>query len=114
MKKKNRILKSEEFTNFIKTKPNVRNNSFVVYYHPKKEAECRIGITLPKKIGHAVDRNKIKRPIRMMCQDLIRFDEYPCDAVIIVRFGYKTRKYDENKKLLEKLLIKAKIIDCNT
>lgn len=114
MKKKNRVCSSEEFSEFIKKYSSVKNSSFAVYYHPRKKEEARIGITLPKKIGNAVVRNKIKRQVRMMCQDIVSFPEYPCDIIIIVRFGYKDRDYADNKKLLEKLLNKDKIIDCNT
>ena len=48
----------------------------------------------------------------MMCQDLINFSEYPCDLIIIIRFGYRNLAYADNKNLLEKLLNKDKIIDC--
>lgn len=112
MKKKNRVLSSLEFTEFIKNYGSVKNSSFAVYYHPRKQEEARIGITLAKKIGKAVTRNKIKRQVRMMCQEIINFDEYPCDLIIIIRFGYRDLGYADNKKLLEKLLNKDKIIDC--
>ena len=114
MKKNHRILKSEEFTSMIRSCRCVKNGSFAMYYSPKKKTETRIGITLPKKIGNAVTRNRIKRQVRMMCHELVPFAEYPFDFVIIVRFGYLARKYDDNKKLLEKLVIKDKIIHCNT
>ena len=75
----------------------------------KKEEEARIGITLSKKIGHAVDRNLYKRQIRMMCQELVDFKQYPYDIILIVRFGYRDNNYQTNKNNLEKLLIKATI-----
>ena len=75
----------------------------------KKEEEARIGITLSKKIGHAVDRNLYKRQIRMMCQELVDFKKYPYDIILIVRFGYRDKDYQTNKNNLEKLLIKATI-----
>jgi ribonuclease P protein component len=114
MKKKNRVCSSEEFSAFIKNYSSVKSPSFADYYHPRKEDEARIGITLPKKIGNAVVRNKIKRQVRMMCQDIVNFSEYPCDIIIIVRFGFKDHTYSDNKKFLEKLLNKDKIIHCNT
>ena len=83
------------------------NHSFVMYWQPKKEEECRIGITLSKKMGHAVDRNLIKRQVRMMCQDLVDFQNDPFDYVFIVRFGYKEHSYEANKNNLEKLFRKA-------
>ena len=46
----------------------------------------------------------------MMCQDLVSFDVYPYDIILIVRFGYKQNNYETNKNLLEKMLVKATMI----
>jgi ribonuclease P protein component len=109
MKKKNRVRKAQEFQSLIHTGEKKANQSFVLYSKPKKEGEARIGITLPRKIGNAVERNLIKRQVRMMCQDLIDFTEASYDVILIVRFGYKENSFAKNKNNLEKLLLKAKI-----
>lgn len=107
MKKLNRIKKSPEFQEMIKTSKKMINESFVFYYCPKKEEQARIGITLSKKMGHAVDRNKYKRQVRMMFEELVDFKTYQNDVVVILRYGYKDNDYSDNKKNLEKLLIKS-------
>ncbi len=109
MKKINRVRKQNEFQSLIHTGKKVVNHSFVLYYVPKKEEQSRVGITLPKKIGHAVDRNLYKRQVRMMCQELIDFSSASLDIIIILRFGYLEHDYRTNKNNLEKLLIKAKM-----
>ena len=109
MKKKNRVKKAEEFQYMIHHSKKQVNQSFVVYSSPKKEAEARIGISLSKKIGNAVHRNKIKRQVRMMFHDTIDFKVYPSDAVIIIRFNYNGLDFDTNKKNLEKIMVKATI-----
>ena len=110
MKKKNRVRKSLEFQSIIHQGKKIVNPAFVMYYKEKKETENRIGISLSKKIGNAVERNLIKRQVRMMCQDLVSFVEYPYDIILIVRFGYKQNNYETNKNLLEKMLVKATMI----
>lgn len=110
MKKINRVRKSQEFQKLIHTGTKYANGSFVLYVRPKQEAQARIGITLPGKIGHAVERNKIKRQTRMMCEELVDFNSCEFDAIIIVRFRYKELSYSDNKKNLEKLLCKATML----
>lgn len=110
MKKINRVKKSQEFQELIHTGKKVTNHQYSLYYRPKKEEMNRIGITLSKKIGNAVVRNKLKRQVRMMCQDLIDFETCKYDAVIIVRFGYKENDYLTNKNSLEKLFNKATML----
>ncbi|MBQ7992886.1 MAG: ribonuclease P protein component [Solobacterium sp.] len=109
MKKKNRVKKHEEFQKLIHNGKKAANQSFVFYYLPAAEEEGRIGITLSKKIGNAVKRNLIKRQVRMMCQNLVDFENWPYDGVLIVRFGYLSGTFEQNKKNLEKLLSKATI-----
>ncbi len=109
MKKVNRIKKSQEFQTLIHTGKKAANASFVLYCAGKKEEQARIGVTLSRKMGNAVKRNLIKRQVRMMCQELIDFQKLPFDGILIVRFGYLEKTYAENKNLLEKLLLKARM-----
>lgn len=110
MKKINRIRKSQEFQKIIHTGKKVVNGQFALYYTEKKEMQNRIGITLSKKIGNAVVRNKLKRQVRMMCQDLIDFETCQYDSIIIVRFSFKDNDYHTNKNNLEKLFNKATMV----
>lgn len=107
MKKKNRVKKQQEFQKMIHTYTKSVSGSFVFYYGPKAEEEARIGITLSGKIGNAVVRNKIKRQVRMMCEQLLDFKTCPFDGILIIRFHYKDLSFADNKNNLEKLFTKA-------
>ena len=106
MRKRNRTNKKEEFQEVIHQGKKKVNPSFVFYYQKKMEEQARIGISIPQKIGHAVQRNLYKRQIRMMLEGMIPFENYPYDVVLIVRFAYPTKNFEENQKLLERTLIK--------
>ena len=62
MKKEKIIKKSATFTEIIENKKGVKNKYFSIYY---QESDKKLyGITVPKKIGKAHVRNKIKRQIK--------------------------------------------------
>ena len=62
MNKDKIIKKSNEFTKIISQKKAVKNKYFSIYY--QKSNKTQYGITVPKKIGKAHVRNKIKRQIK--------------------------------------------------
>lgn len=108
MKKKYRIKKSEEFQTIIQHRKYITCSSLVLYYKKKEEEVSRIGISVGKKVGNAVVRNKLKRQLRMMVQEVFTFQE-DFDFVLIVREPFSKQNFEENKKDLEILLKKVKM-----
>ncbi len=101
MKKKYRIKKNEEFQAIIKKKKSIANQKYVIYYRNNNE-HLKVGISVSKKLGNAVVRNKIKRQMRMMVQQV--FDKtQKKDFIIIVRNKYLKDSFLINKKDLEYL-----------
>ena len=110
MKKTYRVRKNKEFTRIIGERHSVASANFVVYFSLKKEKNCRVGISVSKKLGNAVERNKIKRQMREMAKALINFESSKYDYIIIARVPYINHGYHENINDLEKLLKKAIIV----
>lgn len=110
MKKTYRIRKNEEFSRIMQEKHSVSSKCFVLYFSNKKEDKCRVGISVSKKLGSAVERNKIKRQVREMAKSVIDFDNDSMDYIIIVRQGYLNNIYQDNLADLEKTLKKAIIV----
>ncbi|GFI41060.1 ribonuclease P protein component [Thomasclavelia cocleata] len=107
MKKEYRVKKNEDFSHIIKHKQSLANRSFIIYYVKNDLNHARIGISVSKKLGKAVIRNKIKRQVRMIVQQTINFnDNY--DYIVIVRNKYLDLDFISNlnelKYLYKKIL----------
>ena len=107
MKKAFRVRKNEEFSRIISEKHSIASASFVMYHSDRKEDHARVGISVSKKLGDAVERNRIKRQVREMIRAVVDFDSFGKDLIIIVRKPYLNRSFSENKKELETAIKKA-------
>ena len=107
MKKKYRLLKNEEFESIIKGKKFRSSKTLTIYFQPKVETNSRIGISVGKKIGNAVVRNKIKRQMKTIVVAHIDFDKYENDLVILVRKDYLVNNYKVNEELFLQLMKKV-------
>lgn len=103
MKKKLRVKKNEDFQTIIHHKTSLANKEFILYFLNKDDQDhVRIGFSVSKKLGKAVIRNKIKRQVRQMAQNVFNTNE-PCDYIIIVRKGYMDNDYAHNVDSLKRL-----------
>lgn len=80
--------------------PGVANSYLVLYAKPNRTAQNRVGITVGKKLGHAVVRNRVRRRLREIyrCNE----DRFTSgwDIVVVARsrcvganFGSLTKAY---------------------
>lgn len=103
MKRENRILKHREFDEIIRSTPAIKSKNYVIHYRKNEENKARIGISVSKKNGNAVTRNRIKRQIRAMIGEI-----YPLtasyDIIIIVRVAYDVGEFHLEKEELASLL----------
>lgn len=106
--KKLYIVKSQrDFNNIIKTGQVFKNKSFVIYKKINKLPYSRYGISVGKKIGNAVYRNKYKRKIREIINNYQKMYVNSNDYIIILRGSAKDKNYHELNE--EFLSIMAKV-----
>ncbi len=95
MKKKDIVKNNREFENIISTGQQVKNKNFIIYYKKNNEQKTRFGISVGKKLGNAVFRNKYKRKIRAIIDNNKNDCLKGYDYIIILRGSADTPKYNE-------------------
>ena len=103
MKKIEIIKSSGEYTEIINTSKSKKSKYFSIYYR-KNNNSNRYGITVPKKTGTAVIRNKIKRRIKNIIDNNKKIVHNGYDYVIIIKKGILELTYKEIEKELLKLI----------
>ncbi|NLY92451.1 MAG: ribonuclease P protein component [Myxococcales bacterium] len=59
-----RLRKRAEYREAQRSRHRVHTRSFLIVLCPRDDRRTRLGITVTKKVGHAVHRNRIKRCVR--------------------------------------------------
>ena len=103
MKKIDIIKSSDEFTEIINTGKSKKSKYYSIYYR-KNNASNRYGITIPKKLGVAVLRNKTKRRVKNIIDHNKNTMQNGYDYVIIVKKGILDLTYIDMEKELLKLI----------
>ena len=109
MKVINRIKKEKDYVLTVKKGKTLKETPYVVHYLDNGLNVCRIGISVSKRNGHAVTRNRIKRQTRAMCDSLVEYTSHTFDVVIVVKPEFLERSFDDNKNTLNSLLSKIGI-----
>lgn len=103
MKIQFRVKKESDFKRILDGKKSFKSGIFSVYFLNNELSHTRIGISTSKSLGHAVLRNKIRRQIRAMIDDLVDFT-HPIDILILVKVGYLKQSFIKNKNDLSLML----------
>ena len=98
MNKYHTVKKSLEFSDIIGKGKLVKNKSFVIYYDKNFLDRYRIGISVSKKLGNAVYRNKYKRQLRSIIDKYKKNYPNNIDYIIIVRNSYINLSFEEKEK----------------
>ena len=92
------VKKSQDFSNIIHNSNYVKNDSYVIYYSLNNIDNYRFGISISKKLGNAVNRNKYKRQLRSIIDMYKKNYQNNMDYIIIIRNGYVGRNFESKKE----------------
>ena len=86
----------------------VARPGFVLLVNPNSREQVRFGITVTKKIGNAVVRNRMKRRFRALLREMLLQQGLPThDHVLIGRDGGVERDFDKLREELAAALTRA-------
>lgn len=109
MKKINIVKKNTDFSRIIHSCKYIKNDLFIIYIERNNELKnYHFGISVSKKVGNAVTRNKIKRQIKNIIDKFYYQNNFNC--IIIVKKNIVFSNYQEIQKQLVSLLKKEKLI----
>ena len=90
-----RIVKSSDYRTLYKTGRKVHSAHFVLFGRTNGVGHPRLGITVSRKIGSAVVRNRVKRMFREIFRRSLREIPGQLDIVVNARFGCAGVSYEE-------------------
>lgn len=109
LKKINIIKKSYDINSVINNRNMVKNRYFYIYKDSNNLDRHRFAICVSKKLGNAVNRNKLKRQIKDIIDKSNLVFKSNNDYVIIIRNEINNLNYEEKKENLISLI--SKILD---
>jgi len=105
-----RLKKSWQFRTIYKEGDKYFSKLFILYVLPNNTRKIRLGLTVTKKVGISVQRNRIKRVIR----EVFRLSEGIApgnDLVVIARRSAVNLKYSQARDSLSYLLHRARVLE---
>lgn len=104
-----RLRANEDYRNVIKRGRSVANDLAVLYVL-EREGTRRLGISVPRRFGSAVARNRVRRlfweAYRACCPDMLS----GFDAVIIPRWSARGKRFSEVLCALTELCVRRGIM----
>ena len=94
-----RIKKNQEFADIISTKQLIKSPCFNIFYKKNNVGHLRFGLSVSKKIGNAVVRNKTKRQLRSFININKKLQNSCYDIVVIPKGEFLKKSYKENLEL---------------
>ena len=104
MKKFEIVKQNQLFNEIINNNRYIKSKVYKIYYKDNDLAFPRFGIAVGKKIGNAVNRNKIKRQVKVIVDNNKKMFKNGRDYIIMVREAIKDISFKEMELELQKMM----------
>lgn len=108
LKKINSLKKSTDFERIIKNNRSYKYKDYFIYVERNTNDIYHFGLSVGKKIGNAVTRNKVKRQIRSMIDQIYFKNNFNC--IIIVKKSYLNHTFNENSKRFKEAMEQLNLV----
>ncbi len=98
------VKESKDFKKILDNNKYKASNYFKIFYLNNEYKYSRFGISVSKKLGKAVFRNKYKRKIRSIIDNSKKLYINNQDYIIILRSGALTKSYQELESDYQRLI----------
>lgn len=98
MKKINILKNSRDFDRIIHSNKPYKYKDYIIFTEKNTDDVYKFGLSVGKKIGNAVTRNKVKRQIKSIIDKKHYQNNFNC--IIIVGRGVNNLKYEDIEKNL--------------
>lgn len=109
MQKEHRLRKKQDFSRVFRGGNSFANRQFVLYTYQSRSSKLRLGVSVSKKIGNAVTRNRVKRLVKEVVREMIPHLQSNVDLVIIARNPAAKMGYHEIKSSMKHLFQKTNL-----
>lgn len=104
MKANFRVKSNQDFSRVIDLGEKLKNKDYIAHVLKTDNGYIRVGVAVSSKVGLAVERNRQKRRLRALLDNLINYQKGSYDIVVIAKLSFKEKSYRENKDSLQLLL----------
>lgn len=114
MNKKYRLRKRQDFNKVYRRGKSFANRELIMYVMENYQNEkIRVGISISKKVGNAVTRNRIKRIIKDIFLNKINENNLRqhIDIIIVARNPTSDMNYLQFNRSIDDLLRKSKLLN---
>lgn len=103
------VLKSG-FDRVFAARRNVASGPLAIRWTSADDGRLRVGISVARRTGNAVKRNKVKRRVRAVVREFLPRLTAPVVVVIVARQGAAELEYQALRRTLQELLTRAGIM----
>ena len=88
----------------------VRSSSCILYYTPSKNQNVKVGISVSKKVGGAVQRNRARRVIREAITPFLVNINKDHNLIIVAKENFLSFSFQDVQTHIEYMIKKAGLI----